>query len=77
MSSHNRESVSFEFKPDDFIMADNRRIGIDRVYPAQSYWKDVISSFLKNKGAAAGFIAIVFCHLPGNCRPVYEWLYIQ
>ncbi|GLB31787.1 peptide ABC transporter permease [Lacrimispora amygdalina] len=60
MSSHNKETVSIEFKPDDFLPAENHSIGIDRVYPAQSYWKDVLSSFLKNKGAAAGFIAIIF-----------------
>jgi oligopeptide transport system permease protein len=58
--STNRERVpSFEFLPDDFLMADNRELGMDQVYPARSYWRDVISAFIKNKGAVIALVAIL------------------
>lgn len=60
MSSHKDEAVSLQFEPDDFLLAQDHDILLDRVYPAQSYWKDVLSSFVKNKGAVAGLIAILF-----------------
>lgn len=49
--STNREDIpSFEFQPDDFLLAKNRDLGVDQVYPARSYWSDVISAFIKIKG---------------------------
>lgn len=57
--SIDKEAKATDFLPDDFCLADNHELGIDKVYPARPYWKDVLSAFLKNKGAIIGLIAIV------------------
>lgn len=59
MNSHNAELKTWEFLPDDFEPAPNHNIGMDKVYPAQSYWRDVAAMFFKNKGAVMGLGAIL------------------
>ena len=60
MSIDQKSGESFEFLPDDFLLAENQNLGMDQVYPARSYWSDVFSAFIKNKGAVIGLIAILF-----------------
>lgn len=60
MSTDQKSGESFEFLPDDFLLAENQNLGMDQVYPARSYWSDVFSAFIKNKGAVIGLIAILF-----------------
>lgn len=50
----------FEFHPDDFEMVGiDEKNFIDTIYASQPYWKDVLSRFVKNKGAIAGFFFIL------------------
>lgn len=59
MSSRKEKEEPYGFLPDDFLPAENRNLGMDQVYPAQSYWNDVLTAFLKNKGAVIGLFAIL------------------
>lgn len=43
----------------DFVLANRHDLGVDRNYSAQSFWKDAVSRFVKNKGAVAGLVLIV------------------
>lgn len=56
MNDLNKE---LEFLPGDFELANNRNIQIDKVYESQTHWKEVLTTFLKNKGAIVGLIAII------------------
>ena len=44
---------------EDFVPAQNRDLGIDKVYSAQSFWKDALGRFVKNRGAVFGLVMIV------------------
>jgi len=49
-----------DFSPDDFVMVGNTdETFIDENYIKQSYWKDILLKFIKNKGAIAGMIVII------------------
>lgn len=63
------ENTVFEFQPKDFEPAENHNINIDKVYAAKSYWKDVLSTFLKNKGAIVGLIAIIMIGIMAMIGP--------
>ena len=43
---------------EDFVPAQND-LGIDKVYSAQSFWKDALGRFVKNRGAVFGLVMIV------------------
>lgn len=59
MSDQNVDYIEYQFLPDDFKRAENHNIGIDKVYPALPYWKDVVRTFGKNKGAVVGLVTIL------------------
>lgn len=59
MSSRREKEEDYVFLPDDFLPAENRNLGMDQAYPAQPYWKDVLTAFYKNKGAVVGLFAIL------------------
>ena len=44
---------------EDFVPAQNRDLGSDKVYSAQSFWKDALGRFVKNRGAVFGLVMIV------------------
>lgn len=60
-SSMNNEKIHSdnEFLIDDFHLAKDRNIQMDKVYEAKPYWKEVLSTFVKNKGSVIGLIGIV------------------
>lgn len=43
----------------DFVPAANHNLATDKVYAAQSFWKDAVNRFVKNKGAVFGLVMIV------------------
>jgi len=43
----------------DFVLANRNDYEIDRAYSSQSFWKDVWTRFVKNKGAVFGLVMIV------------------
>ena len=60
IAQYNEELLKdYEFQPDDFTLADNSGIHIDKAYDAQPYWKEVLTTFLKNKGSIFAFFVIV------------------
>jgi len=49
-----------EFKPDDFeLIRKNQDDFVDESYAKESYWKDILMRFVKNKGAIFGLIFII------------------
>ncbi len=53
-----RENI--EFMPDDFeLIGEIREDFVDENYLKESYWKDISSRFVKNKGAIFGIIMII------------------
>lgn len=53
-------SNNVEFMPDDFkLVGEIREDFVDENYLKQSYWKDILGRFAKNKGAIFGIIMIV------------------
>jgi oligopeptide transport system permease protein len=49
-----------QFLPKDFELVGEENLShVDKVYASQSYWKDVLNRFKKNKGAIIGLICIV------------------
>lgn len=52
-------TVKDNFTADDFTFAQEGEKLVDKTYAATSYWKDVWSSFKKNKGAVFGLVVIV------------------
>lgn len=55
-------NTGYEYSPQDFELAGNDHENyIDENYASQSYWKDILSRFIKNKGALVGlvFIALI------------------
>jgi oligopeptide transport system permease protein len=55
-------NTEYEYSPQDFELAGNDHENfIDENYASQSYWKDILSRFKKNKGALVGlvFIALI------------------
>ena len=60
VEQYNKDLLSdIYFEPNDFTMADNSGIQIDKAYDAQPYWKDVLCAFLKNKGSILAFFVIL------------------
>ena len=52
--------LEYDFLPDDFKLVGSDKIAqIDETYTSQPYWHDILSRFIKNRGAIAGFIFIV------------------
>ncbi|MDP4110130.1 MAG: ABC transporter permease [Bacillota bacterium] len=45
--------------PEDFRLADQREIGIDKTFVSSSFIKDALSRFMKNKGAVFGLVMII------------------
>jgi oligopeptide transport system permease protein len=51
---------NIEFLPNDFELVGEENLShVDKIYASQSYWKDVLNRFKKNKGAIIGLICIV------------------
>ena len=51
---------SVEFLAADFELVGEENLShVDEIYASQSYWKDVLNRFKKNKGAIIGLICIV------------------
>jgi oligopeptide transport system permease protein len=51
---------NIEFLPGDFELVGEENLShVDKIYASQSYWKDVLNRFKKNKGAIIGFVCIV------------------
>jgi oligopeptide transport system permease protein len=49
-----------EFLPKDFELVGEENLShVDKIYASQSYWKDVLNRFKKNKGAIIGLVCIV------------------
>ncbi len=44
---------------EDFTPAEQNEIEIEKAYASQSFWKDVVSRFIKNKGAVFGLLMIL------------------
>ena len=55
----NNTENTYEFLPNDFELASDKHIQIDKVYEAKPHWKDVLDTFIQNKGAIVGLIAII------------------
>ncbi|PNV61859.1 peptide ABC transporter permease [Clostridium sp. chh4-2] len=55
----NNTENTYEFLPNDFELASDKNIQIDKVYEAKPHWKDVLDTFIQNKGAIVGLIAII------------------
>lgn len=49
----------FNFKKDDFQLANRKDLYVDKVYENQSFWKTFFTTLLKNKGAVFGMVVIV------------------
>ncbi len=60
MSDQTAECTEYKFLPEDFQLAEKRNMEVDKVYQVQSHRKDVMITFLKNKGAVSGLAAIIF-----------------
>jgi oligopeptide transport system permease protein len=51
---------NIEFLPNDFELVGEENLShVDKIYASQSYWKDVLNRFKKNKGAVIGLICII------------------
>jgi oligopeptide transport system permease protein len=51
---------NIEFLPKDFELVGEENLShVDKIYASQSYWKDVLNRFKKNKGAIIGLVCIV------------------
>ena len=48
---------------EDFVLANRHDLGVDKVYGSQSFWRDALGRFVKNKGAVFGLV-IVTVFLP-------------
>lgn len=49
-----------EFLANDFELVGEENLShVDKIYASQSYWKDVLNRFKKNKGAVIGLVFIV------------------
>lgn len=49
-----------EFLPDDFELVGADKVShVDETYASKSYWRDIFSRFVKNKGAVVGFFFII------------------
>lgn len=71
IEQYNRELIKeLQFQPDDFSQADNSGVHIDRAYDARPYWKDVLHTFLQNKGSIAAFFIIVAIILMAMIGPL-------
>lgn len=50
-----------EFLETDFELVGEEHLShVDKIYASQSFWKDVLNRFKKNKGAIIGLVCIVF-----------------
>jgi oligopeptide transport system permease protein len=55
---------NIEFLPNDFkLVGEDNLSHVDKIYASQSYWKDVLNRFKKNKGAIIGLVCIVLITL--------------
>ena len=60
MSNVVARDIELDFLDDDFELVGSENVAtIDTTYASQPYWKDVLSRFVKNKGAIIGLICIV------------------
>ena len=69
------KDVHFDFLDDDFKLVGEENLAhVDKIYASQPYWKDVLTRFIKNKGAMIGLVfiilitimAVVGIHLNGH-----------
>lgn len=77
MNSSNLDKYD-EFLLDDFELAKENNIYIDKVYESRPYWKEILATFFKNKGsvlALIGIVVVIFMALVGpklNGHTYYE-----
>lgn len=60
----------------DFTLANRHDLGVDKVYASQSFWKDALGRFTKNKGAVFGLVMIaliVFMAFAGPALCGYDY----
>lgn len=65
----NNTENTYEFFPNDFELASDKDIQIDKVYEAKPHWKDVLDTFIQNKGAIVGLVAIILVVLMAIIGP--------
>ncbi|MDF2590315.1 MAG: oppC [Anaerocolumna sp.] len=54
-------NTEIKFLPDDFNFIGKDKLQVnDETFAGQSYWKDIISRFTKNKGSIVGVVFILF-----------------
>lgn len=53
----------------DFVLAHRRDLEMDHTYGSQSFWRDALSRFVKNKGAVFGLLMIAFIVLLALAGP--------
>ena len=54
------KDVHFDFLDDDFKLVGEENLAhVDKIYASQPYWKDVLTRFIKNKGAMIGLVFII------------------
>ena len=67
----NNTKMETEFLPGDFELFGSEKISrVDETYASQSYWRDILTRFVKNKGAVVGLIGILFVILMAIVGPV-------
>lgn len=59
MNSQRAEENTIFLENDFKLIGDENISQTDKIYASQSYWKDVMSRFVRNKGAVIGLICIV------------------
>lgn len=60
----------------DFVLSSGRDLEVDRTYGSQSFWRDALSQFAKNKGAVFGLVmivVIVFMAFAGPALSGYDY----
>lgn len=55
----NNKQTSLPVEQKDFVLANRHDLGVDHAYNAQSFWRDAVTRFIKNKGAIFGLVMIV------------------
>lgn len=63
-------NLEIEFLPGDFELFGSEKISrVDETYASQSYWRDIINRFVKNKGAVVGLVGILLVILMAIIGP--------
>lgn len=61
-----------KFKDDDFQLAHNEHLYIDKTYENQSFWKEFCIRFKSNRGAVAGLVFISLIILLAVLVPIFS-----